>query len=606
MKVDKGVCTNDAYFATNNATELNSIIKFETVFTTLVENKILSIKRECEQHENTKKSRTLKNLLLRKAELSDASKPNASSSGGNAEVSKDAKKTRKNIFLRYKNKKLCGADIDVEKGQVPDITATDVIQPSTSNEIVNVEYRNEVQQEAADNAKLSTANLDSQSNQLGLDEVSINFPVSKTIDENHDYANDDDDKRNCDKLIINSHTENAQLTLSTNSSVNNSNKNHATPPKETSPPSATTTNEESLATTIDISLQQQSSIIVVGAFNTPDKTPINASHQVNNEKSDLAICDDGASSQNTSDIEFSLVSENSISELPAQHIRKKTTNNSDPIVKKSLNLLSPPMVRGDRKTSERKAISCQSTPLFGRHQQTQTKSEGNEAKKVLTFQTEFPKKVSESKPPNIIEKAKSQTIVIAPTSSTTTTTLAPSGPAETVHLCKKSQKHSKYRDVSVDYEITYGDDGNQSPRGFISSFNQLTSQMTPAAVITTNPKKQSLKQSKTKDSREQQEAFVKTDDKTVKNHEPELELDDLAVDVVNKKKKRRSECDSYIRNDGNIRSLLMNLFIFYCSRHFQDLVVVCRILLFILHQLAVLNIVFSADHPINPCKFCCN
>lgn len=520
MKVDKGVCTsNDAYFAGNTtANELNSIIKFETVFTTLVENKILAIKRECEQHESKKKSRTLKSILSKKADLNGLpdEKPHQESVTDVVEVKK---KNRKSFFLRHKNKHL--SEVDVERGEKREEEAPDV--PSKDEaKLVKVEVQNV---KANNDQGLVTngddqATLDSQSNEVVATSVNLS----------------DESQRNCDKLIDNSRTENdAQLPISTdNSSTVLSNKTI----KEAAPPYVRNSNEqdESLATTIDISLQQQQSSVVAPVKPLP----------INNDKSDVAICDECVSSQNTSDIEFSLVSE-SISELPV-NIRKKTSTTSDPIIKKPAHFLSPPLTREIRVT-ERRAISCQSTPLFGRHQKVQLKGEG-EVKKVLTFQKELPKKASE---PKTIEKAKSQTIVIAPTSTTTTTTLAKpisttTSPVETVHVSRKSQKHSRYRDVSVEYEISYEDnDGNQSPRGFISSFNQLTSQTPPGAVITTttNPKKQSLKQTKAqsgKDGRNQQEAIGgKSDDKTAKHHEIELELDDLAIDLVNKKKRRRGK-----------------------------------------------------------------
>lgn len=497
MKVDKAVCTsNDAYFVGNTAAnELNSIIKFETVFTTLVENKILAIKRECEEHENKKKSRTFKGILSKKPAESIKKNENEAK-----------KKSHKNFFLRHKGKQL--NEVDVEKGE--EVVATQVI------ELAKVEVQNEVQ-----GLEGESANLDSQPNDI------VNLPVTNFTEE----ISNNNDPIICDNSVDNSHTEKAQLSLSTSKSSNiNSNKTikEPSPPPQTAPQ-----NDESLATTIDISLQQQSSV----------KEQIKAQPtNSNNNKSDLAICDD-VSSQNTSDIEFSLVSE-SISELPV-NVRSKKSTNSDPILKKPAHFLSPPLTR-DAKIAERKSISCQSTPLFGRHS---NKNEG-EVKKVLTFQKELPKKVSEST--KAIEKAKSQTIVIAPNSTTTTTTLAKttSSPAESVHLgSRKSQKHSKCRDVSVEYEISYEDDDrNQSPRGFISSFNQLTSQIPPAAVITTtNPKKQSTKQTKVqsiKEGKNQQETGIsvsKTDDKTAKHHEIELELDELAIDVVNKKKRRRSK-----------------------------------------------------------------
>lgn len=491
MKVDKGVCTsNDAYFAGNTpAGELSSIIKFETVFTTLVENKILAIKRDCELKEAKKKekSRPFKGILSKKSDADENQQQQTAEPGVEAK-----KKSRKNFFLRHKNKQ---AEVDVEKGENGGAREVPV-------EVAKVELQND---------KEANAPVDSQSNEAA--------------------PGDDRGPPNCDTLIVNSQAENAQLTLT--STKDPTNVHSCKTIKETSPPSASNAHtDESLATTIDISLQSSA----------VKAAPIDSA-QVGHEKSDVAICDDGASSQNTSDIEFSLVSE-SISELPSG-VRKKSPTNSDPVKKKAALFLSPPLTR-EIKISERKAISCQSTPLFGRHQ---AKGEG-EVKKVLTFQMELPKKVSDTKP---AEKAKSQTIVIAPTSTTTTTTLAKpipssSGPLENVHTSRKSQRHSKYRDVSVEYEISYDDnDGNQSPRGFISSFNQLTSQAPPAAVITTSAKKQAssnpAKSQSLKDGRAQQDAAVdgKSDDKTAKHPDIELELDDLAVDVVNKKKRRRSK-----------------------------------------------------------------
>ncbi|EDS31181.1 conserved hypothetical protein [Culex quinquefasciatus] len=58
MKVDKAVCTTDTY------EDLNRAIRFEAVFSTLVENKILAIKRECELKKRNKKSRALRRILF--------------------------------------------------------------------------------------------------------------------------------------------------------------------------------------------------------------------------------------------------------------------------------------------------------------------------------------------------------------------------------------------------------------------------------------------------------------------------------------------------------------------------------------------------------------
>lgn len=57
MKVDKAVCT-DTY------EDLSRAIRFEAVFSTLVENKILAIKRECELKKRSKKSRVIRRILF--------------------------------------------------------------------------------------------------------------------------------------------------------------------------------------------------------------------------------------------------------------------------------------------------------------------------------------------------------------------------------------------------------------------------------------------------------------------------------------------------------------------------------------------------------------
>ncbi|XP_058458164.1 uncharacterized protein LOC131434911 isoform X2 [Malaya genurostris] len=57
MKVDKAVCT-DTY------EDLSRAIRFEAVFTTLIENKILAIKRECELKKRNKKSKVIRRILF--------------------------------------------------------------------------------------------------------------------------------------------------------------------------------------------------------------------------------------------------------------------------------------------------------------------------------------------------------------------------------------------------------------------------------------------------------------------------------------------------------------------------------------------------------------
>jgi hypothetical protein len=63
MKVDKSVCTNDIFH------DINRVIRFEKVFTTLVENKVLAIKRDCEQKKRNKRLRSIGRILIRKKKV---------------------------------------------------------------------------------------------------------------------------------------------------------------------------------------------------------------------------------------------------------------------------------------------------------------------------------------------------------------------------------------------------------------------------------------------------------------------------------------------------------------------------------------------------------
>ena len=101
---------------------------------------------------------------------------------------------------------------------------------------------------------------------------------------------------------------------------------------------------------------------------------------------------------------------------------------------------------------------------------------------------------------------------------------------------KKGQKHStKLRDVSLEYKITYddGDENHQSPHGFISSFNQLTSQKQSAAIISTNIKKQTSK------DQHRKVELVCQQDADDDNAKQDIELDELDVEAVSKKKKNK-------------------------------------------------------------------
>ncbi|KFB50345.1 AGAP005073-PA-like protein [Anopheles sinensis] len=78
MKVDKAVCTN------GTLEDLNRAIQFEAVFSTLVENKILAIKRECELKKRHKKTRLLRRILFGR-KVSGGAPPTGCTSPGERE-----------------------------------------------------------------------------------------------------------------------------------------------------------------------------------------------------------------------------------------------------------------------------------------------------------------------------------------------------------------------------------------------------------------------------------------------------------------------------------------------------------------------------------------
>lgn len=129
----------------------------------------------------------------------------------------------------------------------------------------------------------------------------------------------------------------------------------------------------------------------------------------------------------------------------------------------------------------------------------------------------------------------------------TTTSTVVNLPAE--HQIKK--KH-KLRDIAIEYEIEYEDAG-QSPRGFISSFNQLTSNMPPAVITKTKGKthhdSMKLKQLPGSSKVASNKSAERTNSKKEKNtmdkdlEKAFLDADDHDVvdGVGNKKKKRKSK-----------------------------------------------------------------
>lgn len=94
MKADKAVCTND------RIEDLNKTIRFETVFSTLVENKILAIKRECEQKKKTKRCRSIGRAFFGKRKIKK-SEIKCANSNFDLDVEKGCdKKIESNISLK--------------------------------------------------------------------------------------------------------------------------------------------------------------------------------------------------------------------------------------------------------------------------------------------------------------------------------------------------------------------------------------------------------------------------------------------------------------------------------------------------------------------------
>lgn len=470
MKVDKGVCTCDIYF---NGTQDN-IIKFENVLTTLVENKILAIKRECEENESKKKTRNLKQILLRKHDVKQDA--NQATAGENDEkvftiASKKKRTTKdgegsssshtKSFFSRLKSKEK-SQDIDfIEKGN-------EVV--ATVGELAKFEIQND--------------NLKSPDTGINGDEPTTTILDSKTNDNdlattsNQLSANRREIKTQCDNSVVNEPLEGAKLTQ--NSSFDNNNccynrtlNNNAELLAENMQivDKANVVEEDtSLATTADISLQQQSSVVLNVVAAAVKKVV-----QLEERKgSDLAICDD-VSSQNTSDMEFSLMSDHvTVAGITAR--KKSLSANSDhgSMSDRSNTFVSLPLSR-KKQSIERKAMSCHSTPLFGRHMRTLKSNENHsEPKKVLKFESELVKdKEKENKHySSNNEVQKSQTVVIASTNATSPTTMtkvAETSPCIDRQCDENSKSRSRVVPISVitsdnhsENRVVLSEDGLQS------------------------------------------------------------------------------------------------------------------------------------------------
>jgi hypothetical protein len=449
MKVDKGVCTCDIYF---NGTQDN-IIKFENVLTTLVENKILAIKRECEENESKKKTRNLKQILLRKQDVKHDS--NQATAGDNDEkvftIASKKKRTakegegsggghKKSFFNRLKTKEK-SQDIDfIEKGN-------EVV--ATVGELAKFEIQNDNVKSpdtGINGGKPTTTVLDSETNDDDLATTSNQLSANREI------------KTQCDNSVVNEPLEGAKLTQ--NSSFDNNNccynrtlNNNAellAEHMQIEDKANVVEEDMSLATTADISLQEQSSVVLNVVAAAAKKFV-----QLEERKaSDLAVCDD-VSSQNTSDMEFSLISDHvAIAGITGR--KKSLSANSDhgSMSDRSNTFVSLPLSR-KKQSIERKAMSCQSTPLFGRHMRTLKSNESHsEPKKTIKFEGELVK--SKDKDSRIYssnnEVQKSQTVVIASanaTSPTTTTTVTETSLCMERQCDESSKSRSRVVPISV-------------------------------------------------------------------------------------------------------------------------------------------------------------
>lgn len=465
MKVDKGVCTCDIYF---NGTQ-DSIIKFENVLTTLVENKILAIKRECEENEGKKKTRNLKQILLRKHDVKhDANQP--ATDGDNdekvftiaskkkrttdeGENSGSGSNTKSSFFKRFKSRDK-SQDIEfIEKGN--DEVVTNV------GELAKFEIQN-------DNSKPPDTGINGVS--VGGIEPITTVLDSKTND--NDLAttsnqlsayNNREIKTQCDNAVVNEPLEGAKLTQNSsfdnnnccyNRTLNNNNAEllaSAAHMQIVDKANASVADDDvSLATTADLSLQQQSSVVLNVVVAAAKKCV-----QLEDEKaSDLAICDD-ASSQNTSDMEFSLVSDHvAVAGIPTTRKKSLSAYSDHGSVSERSNAFvsSLPLAR-KKQSIERKAMSCQSTPLFGRHARTTLKSHENhsEPKKVLKFDSELVKDIDNSRKysNNNNEVQKSQTVVIASTNATSPTTTTTVADSSEQRQCDENSKSRSSRVVPI-------------------------------------------------------------------------------------------------------------------------------------------------------------
>lgn len=138
MKADKAVCTND------RIEDLNKTIRFETVFSTLVENKILAIKRECEQKKKTKRGRSIGRAFF-------------------------GKKNRKKSEIKCAN-----SDLDVEKGCDENPSLKEIIDETKSDK-----FHNEIEVFPRKNSTSTATNNDVEEIVVAEPEMEVEQEIEK-------------------------------------------------------------------------------------------------------------------------------------------------------------------------------------------------------------------------------------------------------------------------------------------------------------------------------------------------------------------------------------------------------------------------------------------
>lgn len=366
MKVDKSVCTSEI---SSKETTQDSIIKFENVFATLVENKILAIKQECEKRECKKKSLNFKSILWRKKNLTSNSTYEDSITE-DIQIAKLKKNNRKTSLQSIENK--------IEEG------VFGLNEESTSTQIYEDKL---IKNELCKNFEVR------------LDSCCFNNDKQKKSSKRLPEKEKNIEK--CDKLEKVETNENMTVSLLNEIS-------YKTPALKRRNSLCVQYQKEN-----EYNCEKIDSVNEECSTQNVRENHENISHIFDREslrKGDAVHLDD-LSSQNTSDIEFSLVSES----IRDGNLKKKSSvTYSEPIVKQSIVFISPSQLKN--KQTSRRAYSCHSTPVLQRHKHCENNIIQTNSQERLKKHLTLP----------FFEKLKSHTIVYASqnTSPQTKTTIA--------------------------------------------------------------------------------------------------------------------------------------------------------------------------------------